>query len=345
MQEDTKDLHEARYYVKDYKGKKDIVQCNLCPNNCIISEGKFGNCRVRKNVKGKLYSMVYGRSAAVAIDPIEKKPLYHFLPSTSIFSFGTLGCNLHCKHCQNYTTSQVGPGGYPDQTFSPEELVRKAVKSGCKSIAATYNEPTIFYEYMFDTFKLAKSKGLRTVMVTNGYMNLGPAEKIAPYVDALNIDLKAFTEKFYKEITGAKLKPVLEAIKFWHKKKKWIELTYLIIPTLNDNLKEIKDACDWINENVGNKVPVHFTAFYPTYELNNLEPTSEDILIKAYDIAKKAGLKYVYVGNIMSGERENTFCPKCGKKIVGRFGFSVLSLDVEKGKCKFCKAKVDGVWS
>ncbi|MFH1317103.1 MAG: AmmeMemoRadiSam system radical SAM enzyme [Candidatus Woesearchaeota archaeon] len=346
MAKQEKNLHESKYYKKDFKGKKGIVQCELCPYYCVIPEGGIGNCHARKNIEGKLYSLVYGKSVAASVDPIEKKPLFHFLPSTGVYSVGTIGCNLHCLHCQNYNTSQALKGTYEEVEMSPEKIVEQALANDCASIAATYNEPTIFFEYMLDIFKLAKKRGLKTVMVTNGYMNKEPAQELAPYLDGLNIDLKAFNEKFYKEISGgAKLQPVLDRIKFWHGKKKWVEITTLIIPTLNDDLEEIEKMCRWIIENVGDEVPLHFTAFYPTYKLMDKKPTSEKILVKAYEIAKKTGLKYVYVGNIYAGDKEHTFCPKCGEVVVKRVAYNIMEINIKKGKCSFCKKTIPGVWN
>jgi len=337
-------MFEAKYYTKDYKNKKNIVQCNLCPRNCVIKEDNAGNCNVRKNIKGRLYSLVYGRAVSVAVDPVEKKPLFHFMPSSKILSWGTVGCNLHCKQCQNWTTSQARPNEYPGSELMPADLVKSAVESNCKSIAATYNEPTVFYEYMLDTFKLAKKKNLKTAAVTNGFINEKPLRELLPYLDAVNVDLKSFNDDFYKETTTAWLEPVLDTLKVINKSKTWMEITNLIIPTLNDDLKEIKKMCEWIKDNLGSKIPLHFSAFYPCYELDNLSPTPESILIKARNTAKKAGLKYVYRGNVRTEDGETTFCPKCKKILIGRKGFFVTENNIEDSKCKYCKEKIDGVF-
>ena len=336
-------MFEAKYYIKNYKNKKELVQCNLCPRNCVIKEGEIGNCGVRKNIDGKLYSLVYGRAVSVAVDPIEKKPLFHFMPSTKILSWGTIGCNLHCKHCQNWTTSQAKAGEYPDSELMPKDLIKAAADANCKSIAATYNEPTVFYEYMLDTFKLAKKKNIKTVAVTNGFINEKPLKDLLPYLDAVNVDLKAFNDKFYKEISSASLEPVLNTLKIINKSKTWLEVTNLIIPTLNDNLNEIKKMCEWVKENLGSKVPLHFSAFYPCYRLDNLPLTSKDILVKASSIAKKVGLKYVYMGNVRAEDGETTFCPKCKKALIRREGFFVTENNIENSKCKYCEEKIDGV--
>ncbi|MBU0980927.1 MAG: AmmeMemoRadiSam system radical SAM enzyme [Nanoarchaeota archaeon] len=332
-------MHEAKYY----RLLKDKVECRLCPHQCKISEGKAGICRVRRNMKGELYSMVYGKSVAANADPIEKKPLFHFKPGSRSFSFGTVGCNLRCEHCQNADTSQAKPEDYPGQELLPDRIVDLAIEFGCESISATYNEPTVFFEYMLDTFKLAKERGLKTVMVTNGFMNPRPAEELQPYLDALNIDLKSFDDRFYREISGAKLQPVLDSIKFWHRKA-WLEVTNLIIPTLNDDLGEIRKMCVWIVKNLDREVPLHFSAFHPCYRMMDKPSTTPEVLFQAYDIAKEAGLKHVYTGNIIAGDREDTYCPQCKEKVIDRQRYLVGETDIVHGKCRHCGAKVAGVW-
>ena len=335
-------MKEAKYYTKK---NKDLIQCNLCPRNCIIKENNTGNCNVRQNIEGKLYSLVYGKAVSVAIDPIEKKPLFHFMPSSKILSWGTIGCNLHCRHCQNYTTSQAKPDGYPSEELLPKDLVKAAIDNNCKSIAATYNEPTVFYEYMLDTFKLARKKNIKTVAVTNGFINEKPLKELLPYLDAVNVDLKSFNEKFYREITTASLEPVLNTLETISKSKTWLEITNLIIPTLNDNPKEIKKMCEWIKKNLGTEIPLHFSAFYPCYKSDELESTSESSLIKTRNIAKKAGLKYVYLGNVRTQDGETTFCPGCKKALIKRFGFLVTENHIENNKCRYYKEKINGVFN
>ncbi|MBW2999411.1 AmmeMemoRadiSam system radical SAM enzyme [Candidatus Woesearchaeota archaeon] len=333
-------MKEAMFYEK----KKDkIVQCHLCPHNCVIAEGKTGNCRVRKNSKGKLYSLVYGNPCTTYVDPIEKKPLYHFMPGTNIFSIATVGCNLHCKHCQNWEISQTGPED-SSMKLPPEEVVAMAVESGCQSIAYTYTEPTIFYEYVYDIARIAKQKGLKNVMVTNGYINPEPLKKLYPLIDAANVDLKGFTEKFYREVCGATLQPVLETLKALSEMPNvWLEATNLIIPTKNDDPKKIKEMCEWIKENLGVDVPLHFSRFFPYYKLTDLPPTPADILFKARKIALDVGMHYVYIGNLFVDKEDNTYCPKCGKLMVGRSGFGIVSNNIRKGKCG-CGHKIAGVW-
>ncbi len=333
-------MKEALFYKK-LEDKK--VQCLLCPRGCIIPEGKRGFCKVRENKNGKLNALVYSKPCSIQIDPIEKKPLFHFLPGHKSFSIGTTGCNLACKHCQNYTTSQAEVEEVPGYELTPEKAVTEAIKQDCKSIAYTYNEPSIFYEYVLDTAKLARQSKLKNVTVTNGFINEEPFEKLYKYIDGANVDLKAFDDKFYREITTAWLEPVLNTLKILKKIGTWFEITNLIIPTLNDDLKKIKKMCEWIKENLGVDVPLHFTAFYPTYKLTNLPSTSPEILVKARDIALKVGLHYVYVGNVYIGGAENTYCPKCGKLLIERMGFAILQNRIKNGKCS-CGEKIAGVW-
>lgn len=332
-------MHEAMYWGK-LKGKS--LQCVLCPRKCVIADGKRGNCRVRENKNGVLYSLVYARPCAVAADPIEKKPMFHFLPGSAAYSFGTAGCNLHCDFCQNWSISQAKPEEIPAMDIAPGEIVKRAIDAGCKSIAYTYTEPGIFYEFALDTARIARKAGLKNVMVTNGFLNAKPTKELYKWIDGVNVDLKGFTEKFYKEVCGAWLKPVLDAL-ILMKKTSWIELTNLVIPSLNDNIKDIKAMCSWIEKNLGADTPLHFSRFFPDYKLRHLNPTPAETLMKAHDAAKKAGLNYVYVGNMPSGTGENTYCPKCGALLIKRFGFEVVENNLKNGKCK-CGREIAGVW-
>jgi len=306
-------MKEAMFYTKLDKMK---VQCHLCPNNCIILHGKRGSCHVRENQMGKLYSLVYGLPCTTAVDPIEKKPLFNFLPGTKAYSIATPGCNLQCKFCQNWQISQRGPDDTSCFKMDPEEVVEKALKAGCKSIAYTYVEPAIFYEYILDTAKLAHKKGLKNIMVTNGYINQSPLKKLYKYIDACNVDLKGFTEEFYRDFCSGHLRPILDMIKTAHKMGVWTELTTLLIPTLNDDPSTMKEQCEWIKKELGTKVPLHISRFFPYYKLMHIPPTPPETLLRAYEIAKETGLKYVYVGNIQLEGTEDTYCPKCGKKII-----------------------------
>lgn len=334
-------MKEALFYKK-LKDKN--VQCMLCPRKCVIAQGKRGFCRVRENKDGKLFSVVYARPCTEAVDPIEKKPLFHFLPGSMAYSIATPGCNLACKHCQNWSISQVMPEEVPCHEAKPEDVVERALQADCESISYTYIEPTIFYEYILDIAKLARKKGLKNTMVTNGFINQEPLKELYKYIDAANIDLKGFTEEFYKNVCSAQLKPVLEAIKTMKKMNVWIEITNLIIPTLNDDMNKIKEMCEWIVKNLGNDVPLHFSRFFPYYKLMHLPPTPIETLTKAYDIAVKTGIKYVYVGNIITDKYENTHCPKCKKLLIERTAFFVKQNNIENNKCKFCKEKIAGVF-
>lgn len=333
-------MKEALHYKKL---KNKLVQCNICPRNCIIKPKEYGFCRTRENKDGKLISRVYSAPCSVAIDPIEKKPLFHFLPGSSSYSIGTAGCNLRCKFCQNWSISQAMPKNVPFIDLPPEKIVQEALANNCSSIAYTYTEPTVFYEYVLDTAKLARKKGLKNICVTNGFINQEPLKELYKYIDAANIDLKGFTDKFYREITGAWLQPVLDAIKTAYKMGVWIELTNLVVPTLNDDLKIIKKMCEWIKDELSPDVPLHFSRFFPDYKMKDLHPTPEETLIKAGETAKKAGLNYVYIGNIMLPEWGNTYCPKCRKLIIERRWFEVVQNKIKNNKCK-CREKIAGVW-
>ncbi len=334
-------LKEAMFYDKL---PDNNVQCHLCPRNCTIPEGRYGFCRARKNIKGKLYAMGYANPCAVHIDPIEKKPLFHVLPASDSFSIASAGCNMRCKFCQNWQISQFSPEETQNLFVPPEKIVQKALETKCKTIAYTYSEPTNFYEYMLETAKIAKEKGIKNVMHSNGYINQEPLKELCKYLDAANIDLKAFNNKYYKEICGGSLEPVLETLKTLKKEGVWVEITNLILPTLNDDPKDIKKMCEWIRDNLGTDVPLHFSRFYPTYQMKNLPPTPKETLQKAREIATGVGLRYVYIGNIVGNPAESTCCPKCGKVIIERVGYNIIKNNIKNGKCKFCQEKIAGIW-
>jgi len=321
------------------KLKDKIVQCNLCPRNCLIKDGERGNCSVRENHSGKLISLVYGKPVSYHLDPIEKKPLYHFLPGEQTFSIGTAGCNLHCKYCQNWEISQCKPENAPAIDLMPEKVVKETKDVDSRIISFTYTEPTVFYEYMFDTAKL--SGKMKNVYVSNGFINQAPLNRLIPLLDAANIDFKG-NKEFYKKVTGSWIEPVLETLKALHKKKVWIEITNLIIPTLNDSEKDIKWLVDWIADNLDENVPLHFSAFWPTYKLTSLPATSLQKLREARKIAMKK-LNYVYTGNLPDDEGNATYCPKCKKAIIKRQGFYVTQNLLKNGKCP-CGKKIAGVW-
>ncbi|MBD3313558.1 AmmeMemoRadiSam system radical SAM enzyme [Candidatus Woesearchaeota archaeon] len=329
--------------VKDEE--KQIVHCHLCPHNCIIQEGMKGICRVRKNIKGSLYSLSYGRALSSHVDPIEKKPLFHFLPGTESYSVGTAGCNLRCEHCQNWEISQASPEDFPAPETKPESIVESAKEAGCPSISYTYTEPTIFYEYVMDIASLARDEGIRNIMVTNGFIEEKPLLELYPIIDAANVDLKGFNEEFYTKGCGAELEKVLKALKLMKKTGTWIEITNLLIPTKNDDPKEIKDMCEWIVSELGESTPLHFSRFFPMYKLKSIQPTPAEKLSEAKNIAEKAGLRFVYIGNIPTEKDSNTYCPKCGKLIVARSGFGIVSDNIRQGRCIYCKQQIQGVWS
>ncbi|MCM8785675.1 MAG: AmmeMemoRadiSam system radical SAM enzyme [Candidatus Omnitrophica bacterium] len=332
---------EAYFYRKI---GKDLVQCFLCPKNCIIQPGKYGFCRARKNIDGTLYAMGYSSPCSVAIDPIEKKPFFHYLPGTPTFSIASAGCSLRCKFCQNWEISQVTPEETKNVYLTPEKVVEYAIKYKCPSIAYTYSEPMNFYEYMFDIAKIAKSKGIKNIMHTAGFINPEPLENLCKYIDAANVDLKGFNNEFYRNICEGELEVILNTLKILKKNKIWIEITNLIIPGYNDKPEEIKNMCIWIKNNLGESTPLHFSRFYPRYLMLHIPSTPVETLEKAVKIAKEVGLKYVYIGNVENSQYENTYCSGCGKILIKRRGFFVLENNIIDGKCKFCKTKVEGVW-
>ncbi|MCK4306636.1 AmmeMemoRadiSam system radical SAM enzyme [candidate division WOR-3 bacterium] len=322
-----------------------IVQCHLCPHHCVLKPGQRGICRVRENRRGKLYTLNYGLPCAAHIDPIEKKPLFHFLPGTPVFSIATAGCNFRCKFCQNWQISQSCPAETENTWLPPREVVKSAKKNNCPSIAYTYTEPTNFYEYMFETAKLAHKAGIKNTMHSNGYINPEPLRALCKYLDAANIDLKGFTEEFYQELCGGSLEPVLKSLKVLKEEGILVEITNLVIPTKNDDPETIKKMCEWIRDSLSTDVPLHFSRFWPLYKLRNLPPTSVEALEQAREIALDVGLKYVYIGNIPGHKAENTYCPKCGKMVIRRIGYHIAKNNIVNGKCKFCGHKISGVWS
>ncbi|WP_406657151.1 AmmeMemoRadiSam system radical SAM enzyme [Methanolobus sp. ZRKC2] len=313
------------------------VRCGICSHRCTISPGKRGFCMVRENRDGTLYALNYSVVSSEALDPIEKKPLYHFYPGSSVYSLGSIGCNFKCKHCQNWTISQVDIDTENALELSPEMAVSRATQMKARSIAWTYNEPGIWFEYTYDCAKLAKEAGLATIYVTNGYLTPEALKKISPYLDAYRIDIKAFSDEFYRKIASAKLQPVLESTALAKELGMHVEVVTLIIPTLNDDPQEIRDMVKWIHEKLGIDTPIHFTRFHPYYQLTNIPPTPLQTLEKAYDIAREEGMRYVYIGNVMGTEKENTFCPTCGELIIKRGAFDTLSCNIEDNmKCPGC---------
>ncbi len=321
------------------------IQCELCPHQCHVSKGKRGLCRVRENQGGQYYSLVYGNPCAVNLDPIEKKPFFHVLPATTSFSIATAGCNFQCKFCQNWEISQASPEDVYCVDFPPELVVQKAKEAKARSVAYTYVEPTIFYEYMWDIGQLAKKAGLLNVCHSNGFINPDPLQNLCKVLDAANIDLKGFTESFYQELCSGELNPVLNTLKILRKEKVHIEITNLMIPTKNDEMSIIKEMCLWIKKELGSETPVHFSRFYPLYKLRSLPPTPVSTLEKAQAVALSSGLEYVYIGNVPGHEGENTFCPKCKKLLIQRTGYMVGEVHLKSGKCGYCGKPIPGIWA
>ncbi len=333
-------MYEARLYEKLDEGK---VKCFLCPQYCAISPGKRGICGVRENSGGTLYTLVYGKVAAKHVDPIEKKPFFHFYPGSHSFSISTVGCNFRCLHCQNYEISQYPKQNkdIPGEEMSPEEVVEEAVRAGCESIAYTYTEPTIFFEFAYDCARLAHKKGIRNVFVSNGYTSPDAIRLIAPYLDANNIDLKG-DDAFYKKVAGAKLQPVLDTIKLMKELGVWVEVTTLIIPDYNDSDEFLTFAAEFI-KSVDASIPWHVSQFYPTYKLFDKPRTPLITLRRAREIGLKTGLKYVYEGNVPGAGGENTQCPSCGALLIERIGFSLTHISMKESQCLKCGARIDGI--
>ena len=336
-------MKEAMLYSPLEEGK---VRCYLCNHHCNISPSKRGICGVRENREGKLYTLVFGRAISMNVDPIEKKPIFHLYPGSTSFSIATVGCNFRCLQCQNHEISQMSmdQDRIDGSTVSPSKIVSLAKEYRCQSISYTYTEPTIYFEYAYETAALASKEGIKNIFVTNGYMTEEALKTIQPYLDAANVDLKSFQEKFYKEVCGARLKPVLENLRLMRQLGIWVEITTLVIPTFNDSDKEFEEIAQFILS-LGPEVPWHISAFYPTYKMLNLPRTPASLLHRAREIGIRAGLQYVYCGNIPGEEGEDTFCPHCGRRVIERAGFRVVKNEVVKGECCHCHTKIDGVWN
>lgn len=334
-------MKEARFYKKSEKG---YVDCYLCSFRCHIAEGKRGVCGVRENISGTLYTHVYGRLIAQHADPIEKKPLFHFHPGSRSYSIATVGCNFRCLHCQNAEISQMPreEKRILGTQVSAVEVVQDAIDEKCSSISYTYTEPTIFFEYAYDVAQLAKDKGIKNVFVTNGYMTKECIDEMKDTIDAANVDIKSFSEPFYTKICGAKLAPVLESVVRMRELGIWVEITTLIIPTLNDSPDEIRGIARWIAE-TDKSMPWHISAFYPAYKLDNIIPTPPSTIERAREIGLGEGLRYVYTGNLPGLKGESTYCYKCGNLLIARYGFAVKKNVVVASKCPHCHAEIDGV--
>ena len=324
-------MKEARFW----KPEGDRIRCQLCPHSCGIAPLRRGICGVRENRDGRLYSMNYGKVSSANVDPVEKKPLFHFHPGSEVFSIGSLGCNFRCLHCQNYTISMASLGEFGTRDMTPEEVCDIALENRCQGIAFTYNEPTIWHEFAYDACKLAKERGLYTVYVSNGFIQQEPLREISTHLDAMNIDIKGFTQEFYKGVCRASLQPVLDATILAHSLGIHIELTYLIIPGKNDSEKEIREFAAWCSE-LDPRVPVHFSRFHPDYKMTDAPPTPIRTMEMAKRVGEEEGLKFVYLGNVRIPHGEDTYCPKCGALLIQRDGFTVTSVEPRDGRCPHC---------
>lgn len=323
-----------------YEKLNDALNCHVCNRKCIISNGKTGFCKMRENDNGILYSKNYASASSIAVDPIEKKPLFHFYPGSLSLSLGSIGCNFRCAYCQNWAISQTYLDEVGIRNILPEKAIRLTQENHCKSISWTYNEPTMWFEYTYDSAKLAQKKDLKTVYVTNGYMSDETLDSIAPYLDAANVDLKSMSDKFYQELCQARVEPVLENIRTMHEKGIHIEITNLVIPGHNDSEEDLKSLVEFVAD-VDIGIPLHFTRFYPHYKMNKLSPTPVETLEKAQKMAMDAGIKYVYVGNVPGSNGENTNCPECKELLIERDGFHIVNNKLKKDKCPECGAKID----
>jgi pyruvate formate lyase activating enzyme len=321
------------------------IMCRICPNECVLKEGETSKCNNRRVRDSKLWTMAFGNPCSVAIDPVEKKPLYHFFPGSRAYSIATAGCNLVCLNCQNWAISQISPDKTRNYELPPENVVRESERSSCRSIAYTYTEPVTYYEYTFETATLARRAGVKNIIKSNGYINPEPLKKLCTVIDAANIDLKSFNDSTYLRLTGGKLQPVLDTLKIYKDSGVWLEITNLVVPTWSDNLDEIGKMCKWLSDNGFKDAPLHFSRFSPVYKLEMLPRTPIEILNNAAKIAEGEGLKYVYTGNVPGNEKSDTKCPFCGATVIGRQGYSITLNNISGGKCKKCGNEIKGVWS
>jgi len=339
--------HEPGAKLKStgHTGKSAIVRCLLCAQSCFIKPGERGKCRARMNVNGELRSLVYGRPVTMHVDPIEKKPFYHFLPGSDAFSFATSGCPLRCKFCQNWQISQSRPEDFDNPVVSPAAMVGLASSRQSKVIAFTYNEPTVFMEYLADIAASAKKQNLRCAMVSCGFMNPEPLKEMCSLLDAIKIDLKGYSEDFYRNVCSAELRPVLNSIRQIARSSVHLELVNLVVPTLNDSDKMMAGLSDWIMGEIGPDVPVHFTRFHPDYQLQNLPPTPVATLERSRNYAMSRGIRYAYVGNVPDHAGNHTYCPACGKAVIKRNSFFITEMNMVRGNCKFCGRSIAGIWT
>ncbi|HRY33579.1 MAG TPA: AmmeMemoRadiSam system radical SAM enzyme [Bacteroidales bacterium] len=339
--------NQQRRYFKEayhYLQFDPDAGCELCPNHCIIRPGKKGSCRTRINQDGKLMTMAYGNPAAVHIDPVEKKPLFHVLPSSRAYSIATAGCVLSCLNCQNWDLSQASPDETDNIDLMPTQVVEQCILNHCESIAYTYSEPTAWYEYAFDTARIAKARGIRNLWISCGYINEKPLRELAPYIDAANINLKSFSEEIYQKLNGGSLEPVLRTLKILKEMGVWLEITNLVVPTWTDDMAMIRRMCAYLVKEGFSDNPLHIIRFFPQYKLTQLPATPVAVLEQARSIALEEGMKYVYVGNVPGTDYEDTFCPSCKRVVINRRGFRLLENNLTDGKCKFCHTPVAGLW-
>jgi pyruvate formate lyase activating enzyme len=335
-------LHPASHWRSIGKGN---VQCELCPNICSIIPGGTGACRARVNRGGRLYSIVYSRIATAHIDPVEKKPLFHFLPGTRALSVATAGCNLSCRFCQNWQLSQSRPDEVDAERIPPASLVAEARGGNTPTIAFTYNEPTVQFEYVVDTARAARARGIKSVIISNGYIRPAAGREFASALDAIKIDLKAFTQRFYSDVCGGSLREVMANLEIIHGSGRWLEIVVLLIPTLNDSPGEIRAMSRWIRGSLSANVPVHFLRFHPMFRMTNIPVTPVSVLERCHDIARAEGIKYVYLGNVPGHRFENTFCHNCGREIISRSGIFTRQNRLSRGRCPYCGTQIPGVWA
>ena len=340
-QNDAQFTFEAKFYEKLPNRK---IKCKLCPRECAVGDKERGYCGVRENHDGVYYTLVHSRVCATHVDPIEKKPLFHYLPGTNAFSIATAGCNVNCKFCQNWDISQVRPEQVPADYIPPQRVAELAKQNGCPTIAYTYSEPVVFSEFLMDAADAGHAAGIRSIVVSNGYMQEEALKAAYGKMDAVKIDLKSFTESYYRNVVSGQLKPVLDSLVTLKKMGKWTEIVYLVVPTLNDGEQEFRGLAQWVKTNLGGDVPLHFTQYHPQYLLKNLPITPVETLERAKAIADAEGLHYVYIGNVPGHPAQNTYCPQCKRLLVERVGFTASQMLIEKGGCPFCHHAIPGIW-
>ncbi len=333
---------EARFYRK-LDGR--AVQCGLCPRQCVVAEGERGYCRVRENRRGTYYSLTHSEICAAHIDPIEKKPFFHFRPGTMAFSVATGGCNVNCKFCQNWEISQARLEELERQRVTPRDLAATAQQNNCPNLAYTYSEPTIATEYYLDAAQAGHAVGIKSVWVSNGFIRPQPLARLCDTMDAIKVDLKGFSDRYYREVVNAELRPVMDTLLAVRKRGVWSEIVYLVVPTLNDSDGELRAMAKWVKAELGPDIPLHFSRFFPLYRLKNLPPTPRETLDRAKAIADAEGLHYVYVGNVPAHPSESTFCPRCRRAVIERAGYTIRALHLKNGRCAFCRQEIAGVWS